>query len=224
MAYTNAWDETVPPDSEAANTLANNIRTVEKNIRERMDDVFTDASGTWAASGPANPVVPSAVIKGNVTGKKAIIHHSAFMDYDISFLDALHYPPREHARGRNNALYFDASITALAPAYSVWAPLILPMVPTAVTVTNVDFLIDTRSNSNNMTVKFGYNDYTITPTTTYVGTISWTTTGIKLLSIAAGLPHLVLVDKVYFLEVVMVPDPTTPTRLYGARVTYNTPD
>src|ERR1700758_2452215 len=111
MAYTDQWPtppESTPPDSELANLLANNVRKLELDIRERMDDVFTDASGTWAASGPASPVVVAAALTGKVTGKKLTLHWSAFVkEWDFSSTNAGAFDDK-FVQGPANTVYVAA--------------------------------------------------------------------------------------------------------------------
>src|SRR5438445_2920055 len=146
MPYTDQWPvtpEATPPDSELANLLANNIRQLEREIRERMDDVFTDASGTWAASGPASPVVVSPALTGKVTGKQLAFHHTLFQPSELIGSDSLPVITR-------TALYTQGY--GGADAINLWAPLILPV---GCNVAIVYFLVN-RNGVGNVTCKLRY--------------------------------------------------------------------
>lgn len=66
MAYTNAWDETQPLGTAAANTLDDIIRQLKLDVRQRMESIVEN----WSA----DPVK----LKGT-TGKVLILAHEALM-------------------------------------------------------------------------------------------------------------------------------------------------
>jgi hypothetical protein len=210
MPYTNPWpnESTTPPDSELANLLAKNIRDLELNIRERMDDVFTDASGLWSASGPASPVVPSAKILGNVTGKQAILHWSAFgasaQNADVLF-NVVNDIYIQHDPGQGG--------------FTLWAPVTLQP---GVIITSVDFLVNRNAAGGglDLTGKFGFNTFATPPVTTLINTAVTVANGWSIIStpvFAHG-----LTGGLYFVEVEF---PTNSGgQLAGARVNYNALD
>jgi hypothetical protein len=56
MAYTNIWNESFPPDTQAAKLLGQDIRSLETNIRERL--------GTYYSGPLANRLDPEALWAG----------------------------------------------------------------------------------------------------------------------------------------------------------------
>jgi len=71
MPYTNVWNSSAPPGSQAANTADDEFRKFRLDLEERMEDKFvTDIT--------LDPLVVKPEILGNVTGKARIIHFSGF--------------------------------------------------------------------------------------------------------------------------------------------------
>lgn len=214
MAYTDQWPatpESTPADSELANLLANNIRQLEREIRERMDDVFTDPSGTWAASGPSSPVVPNQTLTGKSLGKIITIHHSDFE------------PDQAWDNGNlvneviRSDLYSQFDTTF---AGSIRCPLVLPA---GVTIQQMQFHVNRNTASAlNLTCTLNYFNFSVPAGVTQLCTGATIANGETLVSVTGGFPHVVLSGNVYFLKV------TTPGgangRVYAANVTYDAPD
>lgn len=228
MAYTDQWDETFPPDSELAKTLANNIRQLEKDIRERMDDVFTDATGLWSASGPANPVVPSALLKGNFAGKIITLHHSAFAP-SVGYVSGSGFPGSgfaETAYTRNSAYVQGNGDVAI----NYFAAVILPEAPLGVSVTSVTFAIDLMNVSNTLTGKLSYTTFNSGVVTVVKQANAPSVTGFNSFTLSgAPMPFSTAIgggtSAAIFLEIdtTLAAFAAAP-KIYGAQVVYTTAD
>lgn len=79
MSYTNAWNVTRPPGSEAAKNIDNEIRLLRLQIEERM-------TGSVVVDWTADPVV----LIGTTTDKTAIIPHVAFVPAQVGGIATYH--------------------------------------------------------------------------------------------------------------------------------------
>lgn len=202
MAYSNVWDSNSPPGSQAANTADDEFRKFRLDIEERLEDKFvTDVT--------LDPLVVKPEILGNVVGKRYLVHHSAFVP-DVTWNSSI-----LATTFTRTALYIEHE-SADANTRSMWAPL---HIPPGVTISGIDFLVN-RNGAGNMTVKFGKIEFTITPSSDFGTSTSTAVNGIVILSLAPA--YLVLDTQLLALEVTF---PTSQaSRLYGAKVFYNTPD
>src|SRR5882672_11871990 len=112
MPYTNPWDTSLPPGSQAANTADDEFRKLKVDVGERLTSVLV---------GPItdDPLVVRPEILGNVVGKRYSLHHSAFkpeQEYDINSAQSAFSRVALYME-HNNADVF----TRLA-----WAPLHIP--------------------------------------------------------------------------------------------------
>ncbi len=208
MTYTRVWTQNNPPGSQAASTADDEIRNLRNDIEERMAALVTG----WATAGPTDPVVPLAVIKGNVIGKTLWYHHSAFEP------DSYYDQGVPSSTFTRLALYAEHVATD-ANVRLLWVPLVLPV---GVNVTAIGFLVN-RNGVSNMTCRFLSNTYTTpTPSTTVIGTASTAINGVIEVAPGGGLPLTTLANNMYYGEVSF--PVSQPARLYGLRLVYDTPD
>lgn len=148
----------------------------------------------------ADPWVVKPEILGNVVGKKLHLHHSAFKGLVSTINDQ----------------YIEAN-TSTGTDY--WTPIIIPV---GDTVQSIKVTIDRQGKT--VQVKFGY----VNPTTgafVSVGTLTDNASvGVTQMNFATGLPHVIVVDRMYMFTVNLGGSLGVSSRLYGAIVTYDTPD
>lgn len=243
MPYTDQWPptpEATPPDTELANLLANNIRVLEREIRERMDDQFADASGLWAASGPASPIVPSAKITGKDASRQRIIHYSKFLLIPTFYNNAGLSTTFQVISGAGGSLPFSdlyltlttvvVSLQALGSAIPnavLYAPIEFsqPAAGTAVTVSSIDMLCDPQSLGA-ISAQFQKNTYVAAPATTVIGTATSTnTTGIAIFA-SGAINYTIVQNEDYYIKLVMPLSsgfPASSGRVYGVRLNLSVP-
>lgn len=206
---TNVWDETFPPDSEAANLLASNQRVVQKNIRERMEDTLYNP-GTMNGTA-ADPVVRPEIL-GNISQAYYNIHHSEFtVGPETSILV-----------GRQD-LYCNLGSDG---TLSLWAP--VRFVTNngntgSLIITNIDVNVDTQANVSNFSWKLSYNTFGIAPAITDVFSGSGTVTPVGMLT-SGIIAHTVTAGRMYFAVVTLNSTAGISHRFYGMSITYSKSD
>jgi len=202
MPYSNLWDSNAPPGSQAANTADDEFRKLRLDLEERLESKFiTDVV--------VDPWVVRPEILGNVAGKTLILHHSAFMP-DVVFDPGTGAPTFTALPLYLEHLATDASTRIIHAA--------LPL-PVGITITELATVFN-RNGSTNVSCGIDYNDFTNAPAITGVVANGTTANGIQL--ITTGIAHVVLPNKIYYLWMNFIA--SQPSRLYGVRVTYTTPD
>jgi hypothetical protein len=68
MTYTNTWDDTVPPDTQLANLIGQDIRNLSLNVHQRMDDL---TNGTWGTTPGPMLLAPNVFITQTVVKQYA---------------------------------------------------------------------------------------------------------------------------------------------------------
>ena len=208
MAYTRPWTKTTPPGSQAANTADDEIRNLREDLEER---IALFATG-WSTGAPTDPIVPTALVKGNVVGKTIIIHHSGFeptSNFTVEFGGGF---GNLFSTADSRFLEHNAGDAAVRV---VRCPLILPV---GVTITELAAVLN-RNGATNFSCTLLYDSFDAAPATT--GTISAGTTanGIQLKTVAG--PHVVAADRTYYLTVDF--PASQAARFYAARIKYDTP-
>lgn len=202
MAYSNVWNSASPPGSQAANTADDEFRKFRVDIEERMEDKFiTDVV--------VDPWVVKPEILGNVVGKRYMLHHSAFTP------DAIYDIPTAQPTFTRVALYVE-HISGDANIRTLQAPL---HIPPGATITGIDYLVN-RNGAGNMGVKFSSTGFNAAPAYTNIASTVTASNGIVILSLAPT--YVVLNSEMLFLEITF--PVSQASRLYGAKVIYNTPD
>lgn len=206
MAYTNVWSAANPPGSQAANTADDELRKLRLDIEERMATIVTG----WGTAGATDPIVPRDVIKGDVVGKTLWYHHSAF-EQDVAYdnVNLVNTFNRTALYMEHNA--GDSNIRV------AWLPLVLPV---GVTITLVGVAVN-RNGGTNMTCRFLSNTY-IGTGPVVIGTASTIANGFANNVEPGGVPLVTVANTMYYVEVSFPLG--TPSRLYGLRLVYNTPD
>lgn len=202
MAYSNVWNSNSPPGSQAANTADDEFRKFRLDIEERMEDKFITDVVT-------DPWVVKPEILGNVVGKRCMLHHSAFTP------DVVYDPASFQGTFTRVALYVE-HVSGDANIRTLQAPLHIP--PGAL-ITGIDYLVN-RNGAGNVGVKFSSTGFNAAPAYTNIGSTITAANGIVILSLAPN--YTTLSTEMLFLEITF--PVSQASRLYGAKVIYNTPD
>lgn len=215
MPFTFTWTNVDPADATPANLLGKDIRDLRAAIQERMDDQFCDPSAPWSASDPTNPIVVAPKILGNVTGKKLTLHHSSFIQTDLFAFSPL-----------RTDLYVQNTSAAGGLGSPVQGPMTMMcgvVLPLGVTITGVSIMVDTR-NGGSMAGTLIWNDYAAGAVVSHIAS-AIASGGAAGVAIATQAANLVVTGTMSILFKVVLNDANgNGSRLYGAQVTYTTPD
>lgn len=198
MPYARTWTKSNPPGTQAANTADDEIRNLREDIEERIAELVTG----WSTASPTDPVVPVAVIKGNVTGKKEFLHHPAF-----SFL------------GEDTGSISRTTDYAETLVAGIIAMCVLP-IPNGVTLTEFSVFVSRSPAASPITLSLRRRGYSSITAATVVDSVTGVP-GAAGTTLTKVISHAVVADNVYYLDLSAM---DAFTRLYGARITYNTPD
>jgi len=194
MPYTRVWNNNAVVGSTQAATIDTGFQNFRGDLEERLEDKFI-------TDVVVDPWVVKPEILGNVTGKKLYFHHSAFVCHS------------DLAESRSDLFVAHPSNNATA---DFWAPLFVPI---GCTIQSVLALVDRQTQT--VTLELAYNESAGGAKTSVASVSDSSTAGIFNLSISPG--HLVSINRYYYIRV-RLPGFVTSARLYGAVVTYDTPD
>lgn len=194
MPYTNVWSVSVPVGSLPANQIDSAIQQVRLDIAQRLEGALIESMST-------DPVVAKAAITGKVVGKKILFGPHIFMHRDTTD-DGMH---------ENTYVQTDNDKSAVASLNF----------PQGVTITKVDVYVDKLLSTN---VDFQLQRVAVaTGTGTDVETTSSVGVGIHIIS-SGNMAYVVNDTEVVLLRIGFTGGITRQGRIYGVRVTYNTPD
>lgn len=226
MPFAFTWTNTDPADPTAANLLGKDIRDLRAAIQERMDAVFTDPTGTWAASDPTHPIVPAANII-SAASKVIAIHHSAF-EPDTYYTTS--GGAKSTVSRTQQYIQVDMGGGVFGPyTRTLYAPLVFAESPSAVTITLASFRVDIASLGTAMACRLCSEDVN-TQAVTVLGTVNAANAaGVQQLAIAGAFNTGVIlgIAQQFFLQIdITFPNPTTGTspKVYGAFINYTCPD
>src|SRR6266516_2688915 len=197
MPFTRVWTKNNPPGSQQAFTADDEIRNLREDIEERIGILVTG----WSTSSPLDPLVVRPEVLGNVTGKIVSFSHWSFRPLWSGSIITV-------GTGET-ALYLEST-----GGFTWYAPVQLPI---GATITSLSYLFNRNDgNPPNLTGKLSYNDYTTTPATTDIASVTGTANGIQL--VTSVLSHVVAANRLYFLSIVLGAGASL-NRLYGASIT-----
>lgn len=193
MAYTNAWNETVPTGLTARDQVDDLFRQFKLDLRERIEEALI-------VNVAADPWVAKTGITGTVVGKKRLYSFSCFNDWseapDVTVGSNLYL--RDNVGGSH--LYCDFGL------------------PPGVTITLIRVLVDPQSVvSNWIARKITFDASPVIGTV--VASLNFSGAGGIQFSSSSALTELVAANQMYYVDVQLI----EPARLYGMEVTYDTP-
>lgn len=201
MAFTRGWDNTTPPGTRDADEIDDIIRELKVDLYERFIAKLFSAMPNNTDEA-LTIVLPE--IKGNVTGKKLIIHGSHFQ-YDSE--DNWSYGNEEGVAG------FVENGSARAP---LW-------LPQGVTITKIRWLISTAGSAT-CTLRLGRTAFdTGLAVTDDLSELTSGTTGARIVD--SGTISVAIADGfAYWLAADQSGSGVSLFKIHSVEITYDTPD
>lgn len=204
MPHTRVWDVTSPPGSQTANQIDDEIRRLRVDIDERMNEIAV----SWGVE--PGPIDLQPQFKGNLAGKQMLIHWSEFMC---------------HTDGKETRLYpgFLQSFTDSGQLYAA-----IKLSPGTI-ITLVELLVDkgdaTSVDWDVYSRVFAAGAGRPGSQTANVSLSHKNIAGAGVvLDATAVLAITMLGSQMYYVGVDALGPAGNSFDLYGARVTYTTPD
>jgi hypothetical protein len=172
-----------------------------------MDDAFCDPTGTWAASGPASPIVPKGSFSGAKTGKFITKHYSAFTPINTGTLVYTDQFVQNTALNTGTAVTFYGSL----------------VVPQGVTLKQIAMLVDPRAGGA-ITGVFGYNAFFVTVGTTVLSTLTSSAAAGVAAPLDATLTYVPGGGEFFFFKVTLNTGNGDGSRFYGVSLKYDSPN
>lgn len=201
MAYTRGWDNTTPPGTRDAAEIDDIIRELKVDISERLLAKFLTALPNTTVEAD---VVVKPEILGNVTGKKLLIHGSAFVNEDDS----------------SKISYTDTGVLALGSAQPLRAPLPLP---NGVTVTNIRWLL-TNTNGATVTLSAESLEFAVGLTVASLDSVSTAVDGAQIKSNGSFVEFSIDSGFSYYLQADSGGSGLTSFTIHAVEITYDVPD
>lgn len=192
MAYTNAWNETQPLGSAAANTIDDIIRQLKVDIRERMNTVL-NSDGLW----DADPIK----LKGQ-TGRVLMLSGASFVPTSTASFTSSTFD-----LANDGSISTDAPVICCIPIRSEWR------------ITGVDLIVN-RNASPSLTCSLVTRSFSTTSTPSTIATQSVVSAGKVLVALYSGSTIIGISDTLN-IKVSPPSGPLVNFLVYGARITYS---
>ncbi len=191
MAYSNAWDESAPLGTAAANTLDTIIQQLKLDIRERMNTIL-DSTGQWAD----DPIVLNRPLRTGVEMVLAPYDAVGIGDEaDVSWIDDY----TQSDDDTTNTMRMTVPVT------------------TGMKITKVEVVVD-KNTETDVDLMFIKTTFSASPSATTVASVNRSATGIAVVEVFSG-TETVDGDSYYWMK--FVGNDAGRYRIYAVRITYD---